>query len=1126
MATLGGTTGSDQEPSQHQAESSVKDALRLLEALPVPVFIAVDERIIFVNEAQARILGLQSAGDAVGQPLDRFVERGAGAAFYQALEEIASKPGSSKSSTNAWKRPDGRTLTIEYVVKSIPYQSSTAIQGVLRKVVVAEPPAKVQPPPAAKRGWFGRRARDEETDQAAAQAANIRETVQALDALPDGVYWTDPESICRYINRAGAEMLGYEPANLIGKRIHDQIHYRNDTGDLCTIETCPLHSSSSATRPDARNILLRGDGTPVPIRYSSASLPSGARIVTFRAAVSGDDADTSSATEEVRAAERLAAANAVRETTARERSAAEQHLTEALGQERRKHEQQLSEAIAAERKAAQARLEEALGRELAERQEAIAAAASERAAAKRAVKEAVATKRAATESAVRDAARVAAERATREAQATRAARDQDVQAALEAQRAESQKALEQAIAAERAARDDAVRQALEAERAGAAAAIQNAVEAEKARGEKAARQTIEDQKARAAAALQPAIEQERERAAAAIHEAVEEEREAAAERIRAAAEAERVRAETTVRQALDEARRVIARSNEEEAQRIEKTREEERQAAAQALKRAIDAERAASSQALSEARAAWQAEQSARRAEQTTDSSAALLDAIPQGIYALGMDGKITRVNQAAAEMLGWEPDKLVGKPAHDTIHYKRRDGSPYPLSDCPLHSGIGLGHRTEGDDEVFWTRKGMAFPIQYSYAPLHRGATLAGGVVSFDDVTERKLLGQETAQLDRMSTLGRFATSATHEFDRILQGIRSAAEVIRWHNTGEQLENAKQQLVRMLERGNHLVRQISRFTEPREGDAKPIEVVVWFQSFLQAARVALKENIELNFRLPDEPLYVKADPGQLNQIFMNLVLNARDAMPRGGRLTLSIDSCLSSSTFSFGVVPTPDRFIHFVVEDSGVGIPPELMSRIFEPLFTTKGSGTAGMGLAICHQTIHKLGGSIYVESTIGAGTQFHIFLPAAHPELEATAPESEELASAAPPIPPAPGPRRKRIVVLGTENLPDQELQAAKEAGVDVEVVYGGQEAASSIERDSPDALVMEISWMEADGVDVYKNIATRWPKLPIIVSTAKIHEVKVKGGLPSMPNVRYLPYDVPTLLRWVEGPRSSGS
>jgi len=497
------------------------------------------------------------------------------------------------------------------------------------------------------------------------------------------------------------------------------------------------------------------------------------------------------------------------------------------------------------------------------------------------------------------------------------------------------------------------------------------------------------------------------------------------------------------------------------------------------------------------------------------------VDAISEGLYALDRDGRITFINRAAAEMLGWEPAKLIGKPAHQTIHYKHADGSPYPLSNCPLHSGVTLDHITRGDDEVFWTRKGAPFPIQYSYASLHRGAEVDGGVITFNDITERKLVGQEMAQLDRMSTLGRFAAASTHEFDRILQGIRAAAEVIRWHNTGEQLDNAKHQLVRMLERGNHLIRQISRFTEPREGDAKPIEVIVWFQSFLQAARVALKENIDLNFRLPDETLFVKADPGQLNQIFMNLVLNARDAMPKGGRLTISIDSCLSSSTFSFGVVPTPDRFIHFVVEDTGVGIPPDLMSRIFEPLFTTKGSGTAGMGLAICHQIIHKLGGSIYVESTVGAGTQFHIFLPAAHPALEETAaqPREEQPSAAAPQA----KPRRKRIVVLGTEELADQELQAAKEAGVDVEVVYGGQEAASSIERDSPDALVMEISWMEADGVDVYKKIATRWPKLPIIVSTAKIHEVKVKGGLPSLPNVRYLPYDVPTLLRWVEGPRS---
>ena len=1154
MATVG--ESADSEGTSLPSSDGPRDPLRLLQSLPVPIFVAVDHHLIFVNEAQARILGAAVPGDVIGQSLEGFISPESRESFFATLDEVAGSAGTSRSITEKWLRVDGRLLNIEYVIKSIPYEDRVAIEGVLRKVVIAEAPSKQQ-----------RSAENAETEQRRAEVTRLTESLKsersaAAESLREAVARERKQAEDR-MQSALAEERRRSARAMDEAATESRKAAEAKTQEAIARERAAAQEAIARERKKLQDEIARERSEATAEARKAAETKIQEAVAREKAAVQEATAREKKKAQEEIARERKASKEAVareratvQEEVSRARSAAEEEfarerkatqeefarerrsLQEELTRERQATEQAVArersaiqEAVSRERAAAQglvarerASTQEAVAKERASAQEEIAreraaaqaaiaaektasvekiaaAVAAERIAAKKALKEAIAIERSQAESAVRDASRVAAERALKEASTSaRTAAAEEFQSSLANQRSETDSLLKEGVARARAETEQAVREAVDAERTRSRLELDQAVQAERTRSKQELEEAIAAEKARFDERLNEAAKAERERVDRAVAAAMEKQR--------TDGTADQEKTDALIAEAVEAERTTAQKTLEAERSRLEATIKkltaESRLGTERAVQAAVEKERAAASKIPV----------AAAKPVMSSALTERLLDSMAEGVYGIDLEGRFTHINRAAAEMLEHEPSKIVGKSAHEILHPRKPDGTPYAVTQCPLHGGIQYGVQNKGDDQFFFSRKGAHFPVDYAYAPIYQGSDVIGGVVTFTDITERKMAIQETAKVDRMSSLGRFAAASTQEFNKILDGIRAAAEVIRWHSSGEELEDAKSQMTRLIERGSQLTRQLSRFTDTSELPAKPLEVVDWFQTFLQAARVALTETIELNFKLPDESLYVKAEANQLNQIFMNLVLNARDAMPQGGRVTLSIDKSLSGTTYSFGVIDTPDAFIHFVVEDTGVGIPAEHLSKIFEPLFTTKGSGTAGLGLSIAHQLVRKLGGSIFVESTVGVGTQFHIFLPAAYPELEAAIEEASK-----PLATPRPA-RRKRIVLIGADALSPEQIDSAAQVGVEVEVVPAGYEAIGAITREEADALVMDVSRMQSDGTDMYRQIATRWPKLPIIVSTNNIDDVNIPGGFPSLPNVRYLPYDLPTLLQWVEG------
>jgi CheY-like chemotaxis protein len=270
--------------------------------------------------------------------------------------------------------------------------------------------------------------------------------------------------------------------------------------------------------------------------------------------------------------------------------------------------------------------------------------------------------------------------------------------------------------------------------------------------------------------------------------------------------------------------------------------------------------------------------------------------------------------------------------------------------------------------------------------------------------------------------------------------------------------------------------------------------------------RPLLGGSVRLDISVEDPETYALVDPLQIGQVLTSLALNARDAMQeRGGCIRIRAELAKSWGAFRFGVVKTPDRFVHFSVHDDGSGITEAQLAHVFEPLFTTK-KGGIGLGLAISYQVVSRHNGHIFVESPAGEGTTFHVFLPTTLPVLH-----EHELKT-------SPTLAVSRVLLVEDEPAVSSGIAMLLEMeGVQVEVVSAGREACPAIERFAPDAVVLDIGLPDVDGITVYGDIHGRWPRLPVLFSSGHGDSAQLEHYL-ARPNVGFIlkPYDFDAVRR----------
>jgi PAS domain S-box-containing protein len=359
----------------------------------------------------------------------------------------------------------------------------------------------------------------------------------------------------------------------------------------------------------------------------------------------------------------------------------------------------------------------------------------------------------------------------------------------------------------------------------------------------------------------------------------------------------------------------------------------------------------------------------------------ALTEHLVDVIAIIDRDHVVTYLNSCVERILGCKREGLLGRVFPDAFHLHPDDRER--LSDA-LRRLVRDGRMQSGEYR-FRHENGRRLTLEVAGTNLLDDGPIRGLLIHLHDITDRKRMEQELAQLQRLTSLGRLSAQVAHEFNNVLMGIQPVVTLIRRRcGDDESLLRLAEMIDTSVGRGKRIISDILRFGRPAHPRLHSVPVPTLVHQAADEIRRLLPDRILVDVALEQEPLFIRADAAQLLQVLVNLALNAKDAMSNGGILTLS--ACPAQE----GEIPDAREFVHLIVRDTGAGIASHDLPYIFEPLFSTKTSGS-GLGLAVVMQIVAAHGGHVTVDSESGRGTTFHLFLPAAESAPAAAEPALE---------------------------------------------------------------------------------------------------------------------------------------
>jgi two-component system sensor kinase len=364
-----------------------------------------------------------------------------------------------------------------------------------------------------------------------------------------------------------------------------------------------------------------------------------------------------------------------------------------------------------------------------------------------------------------------------------------------------------------------------------------------------------------------------------------------------------------------------------------------------------------------------------RKAEKQIQEQAALLDKAQDAICVVDFQDRILYWNQSAERLYGWAAAEAVGKTATELLF---RGASPQ-LAEA-LRTVLDHGEWTGEMQQV--TRAGEKITVESRWTLVcdDEGRPKSRLVVN-TNITEKKKIEARFLRAQRMESIGTLAGGIAHDLNNMLAPILMAVDLFRLPIPESERPALLATIRTSAERGAEMVRQILSFARGVEGQRVVVQLKHLVRDLEKVLRSTLPKSIAVDVALPRELWVVQGDATQLYQVLMNLCVNARDAMPEGGRLTIGAEhAVLDEGGARMHPDARPGRFVALKITDTGSGIPPEILDRIFDPFFTTKevGKGT-GLGLSTVLGIVKSHGGFVHVASEVGKGTQFAVYLPAA---------------------------------------------------------------------------------------------------------------------------------------------------
>ena len=507
-----------------------------------------------------------------------------------------------------------------------------------------------------------------------------------------------------------------------------------------------------------------------------------------------------------------------------------------------------------------------------------------------------------------------------------------------------------------------------------------------------------------------------------------------------------------------------------------------------------------------------------------------LLDSTSEAFYSVDRQGTTTLCNDAFLRLLGFETrEAVVGRKLHDVIHHSHPDGLPYPSRDCPIYQAASQGRSAFVSDELFFRLDGSSIPVEYRAEPIVVDGELLGAICTFYDIVDRKIAEralaeqaraletlnetlearvlERTAELEKaqdalrqaqkMEAVGQLTGGIAHDFNNMLTVVVGSLDML-----GRRLGTGDARSKRYIDaaadgarRAALLTQRLLAFSRQQPLRPEPIDVNKLVTGMSELIRGSLGSDVRLETVLVAGGWRVHADPNQLENVLLNLAVNARDAMPDGGRLTIDTQNAHIDAHYAALNIGVPaGQYVLVAVTDTGSGMSQEVIAKAFDPFFTTKevGKGT-GLGLSQAYGFVKQSGGHVKIYSEPGQGTTVKIYLP----RLIAAdyAADDKELISALPL-----GESGEVILVVEDEPAVRQfSVEALTELGYRVIEADGAETALRLLELHPEVALMFtDVVMPDVNGRKLADEVLKRRPDIRILFTTGYTRNAVVHNGV----------------------------
>ncbi len=468
-----------------------------------------------------------------------------------------------------------------------------------------------------------------------------------------------------------------------------------------------------------------------------------------------------------------------------------------------------------------------------------------------------------------------------------------------------------------------------------------------------------------------------------------------------------------------------------------------------------------------------------KEAEQRIREQARLLDKARDAILAHDMDGNIVYWNKSAERLTGWSKDEILGERMHKCLYDPEEEDKLQRCHETMMEEGEWTGElhmQTKDGDELVvesrWTlvRDSAGEPDQV--------------LVINTDITERKRLESQFLRSQRMESIGRLVGGIAHDLGNLLMPITLGVKVLRRRldRIDDKIDQVLEMIQKSAERGGNMVEQVLAFARGVEGERVVLQVEGILEEVEGITAETFPESIELETEVADELPRIVGDATQIQQVLVNLCVNARDAMAdTGGTLTIAAEPVdLSEADAERNIDAEPGRYVCLRVADTGMGMPEDVMDKIFEPFFSTKeeGEGT-GLGLSTAYSIIQSHDGFIEVDSEPGEGTTFRVYLPVSEDQAERRGPADD-------PAETVRGNGERVLVVDDEEFILETARETLRDAGYRPFTASDGQSALERMDEHEVDVVVTDLRMPEMNGFELIRTLRAQYPQLPIVAAS----------------------------------------